>query len=145
MKLYLDNCCFNRPYDIQEQLTVRLETEAKIAIQNAILNGEHELIWSYILEYENNQNTYMDVSARILEWRGKAIQIVSETETVLDRARIIMTSGIKLMDALHISCAIEANADFFITTDKKILNKKVDDILLINPIDLVKMEVQNVQ
>jgi len=29
INLYLDNCCFNRPYDDQSQLTVKLETEAK--------------------------------------------------------------------------------------------------------------------
>ena len=29
MKLYLDNCCFNRPFDDQSQLRIRLETEAK--------------------------------------------------------------------------------------------------------------------
>jgi predicted nucleic acid-binding protein len=31
MKLYLDLCCFNRPFDDQSQLLVRLQTEAKLA------------------------------------------------------------------------------------------------------------------
>ena len=30
MKVYLDNCCFNRPFDDQTQLVVRLETDANI-------------------------------------------------------------------------------------------------------------------
>jgi len=25
-RLYLDNCCFNRPFDNQEQLQIKLET-----------------------------------------------------------------------------------------------------------------------
>ena len=29
MRVYLDNCCYNRPYDEQVQLRIRLETEAK--------------------------------------------------------------------------------------------------------------------
>ena len=29
MRLYLDNCCFNRPFDDQSTLTIRLETEAE--------------------------------------------------------------------------------------------------------------------
>jgi len=33
MRIYLDNCCYNRPFDDQNQLSVRLETEAKLAIQ----------------------------------------------------------------------------------------------------------------
>ncbi|MFN0197095.1 MAG: PIN domain protein, partial [Planctomycetaceae bacterium] len=33
MRIYLDNCCFNRPFDDQRQIRVRLETEAKLCIQ----------------------------------------------------------------------------------------------------------------
>ena len=33
MRVYLDNCCYNRPFDEQDQLSVRLETEAKLYIQ----------------------------------------------------------------------------------------------------------------
>jgi len=40
MKLYLDNCCFNRPFDDQTQLKIQLETQAKLAVQNMIYNGE---------------------------------------------------------------------------------------------------------
>ena len=32
-RIYLDNCCFNRPYDDQSYLIVHLETEAKLFIQ----------------------------------------------------------------------------------------------------------------
>ena len=55
-RLYLDNCCFNRPFDNQEQVKIRLETEAKLFIQQEILAGKYELVWSYILEYENELN-----------------------------------------------------------------------------------------
>ena len=30
MRVYLDNCCYNRPFDDQNQLKVRLETIAKL-------------------------------------------------------------------------------------------------------------------
>ena len=36
MRIYLDNCCFNRPFDDQGQTRVRLETEAKLCIQENI-------------------------------------------------------------------------------------------------------------
>lgn len=32
MRLYLDNCCFNRPYDDQSQVRVQLETLAKLHV-----------------------------------------------------------------------------------------------------------------
>jgi hypothetical protein len=43
MRVYLDNCCFNRPFDDQSSLTVRLETEAKLAIQEMIREGHLSL------------------------------------------------------------------------------------------------------
>ena len=33
MRVYLDNCCYSRPFDDQSQLRVRLEIEAKLEIQ----------------------------------------------------------------------------------------------------------------
>ena len=54
MKVYLDNCSFNRPFDSQVQLIVGLETEAKLFIQSKVVNGDVKLVWSYILEYETH-------------------------------------------------------------------------------------------
>jgi hypothetical protein len=48
LRIYLDNCTFNRPFDDQNQLKIKLETEAKLYIQQAIANGTFELVWSYI-------------------------------------------------------------------------------------------------
>ena len=33
MRIYLDNCCYNRPFDDQSQLKVLLESLAKLSIQ----------------------------------------------------------------------------------------------------------------
>ena len=49
-----------------------------------------------------------------------------------------MTLNIREKDALHLACAIQSKADCFITTDKKILNKKVKEIDILNPIDFVR-------
>ena len=54
MRIYLDNCCFNRPFDDQSQIRIRLESEAKLKIQEEIRSGKIQLIWSYILDYENS-------------------------------------------------------------------------------------------
>jgi hypothetical protein len=39
MRVYLDNCCYNSPFDEQAQLRVRLETEAKMEIQSQMRIG----------------------------------------------------------------------------------------------------------
>ena len=56
MKVYLDNCCLNRPFDDQTQLRIRLESEAKLKVQEEIRAGKLQLAWSYILDYENRKN-----------------------------------------------------------------------------------------
>ena len=66
MTVYLDNCCYNRPYDDQTQLRISLETQAKLKIQDMIKNREIKLASSYILMYENSRNPH--------EMRIKAIR-----------------------------------------------------------------------
>jgi len=60
MLIYLDICCFNRPYDIQSYEIIKFETEAILAIQNAILTEQISLVWSFMLDFENNANPYPD-------------------------------------------------------------------------------------
>ncbi len=59
MRLYLDNCCYNRPYDEQSATTVFLEAQAKLKVQDMIRLGEAELVSSFILWYELGQNPYL--------------------------------------------------------------------------------------
>ena len=56
MRIYLDNCCYNRPYDDQTHIRIHLETQAKLYIQESIKNRELELVTSYVLEFENSRN-----------------------------------------------------------------------------------------
>ena len=56
MRVYLDNCCFNRPYDSQSQMRISLETQAKLYIQDLIRNKELELAASHMLRFENQFN-----------------------------------------------------------------------------------------
>ncbi len=51
----------------------------------------------------------------------------------------VFKKGINAKDALHISCAIYSNCEYFITTDKKLLNKNnnIEGIKILNPIEFV--------
>jgi predicted nucleic acid-binding protein len=50
-----------------------------------------------------------------------------------------MKKNIKPKDSLHLACAIEAKCNYFITTDGKILNKSIENIIIINPIDFIRI------
>jgi len=80
MKIYLDNCCFNRPFDDQSRIRIMLETEAKLRIQEEVRVGRFKLIWSYILDYENSKNPYEDRKLRIKGWRKYAVTDIQEND-----------------------------------------------------------------
>jgi predicted nucleic acid-binding protein len=134
-KLYLDNCCFNRPFDDQSQLLVRLETEAKLFIQQGIKDGKFELVWSYILDEENASNPFPNKKEQVLFWKPLAVSDIDASDEIIRLAKEYVDQGVKSMDALHVACAIAASADYFITTDTGILKKKIKKIQTINPLE----------
>lgn len=140
MKLYLDNCCFNRPFDDQSHLRIRLEAEAKLRVQEEIRSGSFELVWSYILDYENSKNPFYERKSQIALWREHSASNIQEDEEVLQIAQLIHDEKIKKLDSLHIACAIVAKADYFLTTDDGILNKSasIKDIKVTDPIGFIK-------
>jgi hypothetical protein len=137
-KIYLDNCSFNRPFDNQAQMKIRLETEAKLHIQDCVRAAIYSLCWSFALDYENGKNPFEDKRNSIIPWKEIADDYCPRSEVIRLRGREIMKLGIKELDALHIACAIEKNCDYFITTDKGIPNKNIEGITAINPIDFVR-------
>ena len=38
---------FNHPFGDQTQLKIKLETEAKLFIQQGMVNGSYELVWTH--------------------------------------------------------------------------------------------------
>jgi predicted nucleic acid-binding protein len=138
MKVYLDNCCYNRPFDDQENILNRFETEAKLVVQQMIKEKSLEMVWSDVLDYENSDNPFEERRMKIADWRNLASNIIEMNEEILETARNLMSVGLKQKDASHIASAIYAKASYFLTVDKKILNKAVRNIRIINPIDFLR-------
>jgi predicted nucleic acid-binding protein len=123
MRVYLDNCCFNRPFDDQSQARVRLETEAKLEIQQRIKDNVVELAWSYVLDYENEVNPFAERRDVVNRWKSVAIVDVEETDRILQQAHEIADRGLRAKDALHLACALATGCDFFLTTDDIVVKK----------------------
>ncbi|MDR2651395.1 MAG: hypothetical protein LBC68_03645 [Prevotellaceae bacterium] len=143
MKIYFDNCCYNRPFDDKTLVTVQLEAEAKLHIQNQIKIGMYDLVWSYMNEYENNCNPDKERRDSIYKWKYVAKEICCQSDMILKRSEAIQCLSIKLFDSLHIACAIESNCDYFISTDYLLIRKDklFSEICIINPINFLrKME-----
>ena len=140
MKIYLDNCMFNRPFDEQTHIRIRLETEAKLAIQEEIRRGTYQLIWSYILDYENSKNPFQERKEQIIKWKKYAITDIEENTEIIKTALLLNSKGLQKMDSLHIACAVFAKAGYFLTTDDKVIKKAntLTGIKITDPIDFIK-------
>lgn len=140
MRVYLDMCCYNRPYDDQSQIKVSLETQAKLHIQDLIQKKHLELVTSYMLRYECGQNPYEMRRRAIMQFvdtHATAYVGLERKDKIVSMATEIMSTGIKFKDACHVASAVYANCEYFISTDKRLLKYKTDQIKLVNPIDFV--------
>ena len=141
LKIYLDNCCYGRPFDPPANPTIVFESSAKIIIQTLIVNCEVNLVSSFVVyeellampseEKRNLINEFLD-NAKIYIAKDKLAD-------VLALATKIMNTGVKYMDASHVACSIIAGCDYFITTDKRLLKYKSDKIEIINPVDFIRI------
>ena len=140
MRVYLDNCCLNRPFDDQRQMRVRLEAEATLCIQEHIRRGALELVWSYMLDFENAANPFEERRTTISGWRQYTTLDVEGTPLILQHANRLAGMGLKAKDALHIACAIAGACPYFVTTDDDILKRRPDihDITPIDPTAFVR-------
>ncbi len=139
MKIYMDNCCFNRPFDDQTNIRIRIETEAKLYIQEKIIKKEIELAWSYIIDYENRFNPFEERRNAIDKWKSHAIIDIIETSNIINNAELIQSLGVKSKDALHVACAVEAKCDYFLSTDDLLFKKLsgFDKIEVLNPLSFL--------
>lgn len=141
IKIYLDNCCYNRPYDDQTQIRIYLETEAKLYIQGLVKNSDLALVTSYMLEYENGLNRFKHKKQAISEFmdmNGSYYVGVESAAEAKRLARHIMDTGIKSADALHVACALLAESDYLITTDDRLLKYQSEDIQIVTPGEFVR-------
>ena len=136
----LDNCCFNRPFDDQSQLQIWLETQAKLDIQQEALAGKYHLAWSYVLDYEISISPFEERKEKFMQWKNIAQCSCMETEEILLEAENLRNVKFKTVDALHIAAAKYMGCDYIITTDKKMLNKNVPNIKIVDPIAFLKLE-----
>lgn len=140
MRIYLDTCCYNRPFDDKSLMNIKLESISKLLVQEKIRQGEYDLVWSYILDFENHCNPYEEKKNYIQKWEKIAVYFCDYSEKITKKAKELEKLGIKQKDALHIACAIISECSYFLTTDYKLIKKNINEIKVVNPIDFVRLE-----
>ena len=139
LKLYLDVCCLNRPFDDWTQPRIRLEAEAVIAIVNRCQAGDWLIIVSTALKSEIAQTPEFTKRQQVMNLLNVAKIDIQVTLENINRAKELQALGYKPFDALHIACAEAARADVFLTTDDRLLRKATNqserlDVRVANPV-----------
>lgn len=141
MRIYLDNCCFNRPFDDQSQSRIRVQAEAKLCVQEALVLKRVELAWCYILDLENSANPFDERRVAIEKWKTRAASDTMETPEIVQQAEALVAEfGLRAKDALHVACALGSGCEFFLTTDDRILRKLRDyaPIAVVDPAEFLR-------
>lgn len=120
MRIYLDNCCYNRLFDEKTQQRVIDESNA---IKELLISRKHIIIGSHILKFEigniNEIKKRLDVAALYEQAKNETVKV---DEYVLKKAEEIKAkSNIHDLDALHVACALIGKADIFLTVDDKLI------------------------
>lgn len=137
-RVYLDTSAYNRPFDDQTQPKIFLETQAVAIILQMVEAKVVKLISSSVLEYENSRNPYpikQEAMSRYLQLAELRQEV---NEAIRQRAEELEQNGLKAIDALHIACAEAVNSNYFITCDKRLINRYSGlTMKVMNPADFV--------
>lgn len=146
MKIYLDTCVYNRPFDDQTIDRISIETEAFLIILNKIETGEHDLVVSSVNIIENEYNPYPDRKDIINAIFSLAKIFIQVEDADIIRAEQLEFLGFKGLDALHIAVSEKAKVDYFITCDDKLVksyrvNQNEIKVKIINVLKFLEKEV----
>ena len=146
-RLYLDYNCFQRNFNDLSQVRIQMEALAcqhlfLVASANAV-----EIVWSFMHEDESALCPYPDR-------REEALKL-----SLLCQTKIRPSEGIRALahsyveqvrlspkDALHYACAVEAEADIFLTCDDKFRKRVLAAGIgmgALNPVDYVRRRGSN--
>lgn len=141
--LYLDVCVLCRPFDDQNQLRIRLETDAVFLILRRIETGLYRAVVSPA--HVKEVGAILETSER-LEMERLLGRLCESCEYDLPQARhraeALIGSGFGIADAAHVAFA-EQVADFFITCDDKLLKRCTHaelPIYAMSPLEFIAQE-----
>ena len=147
MRLFLDTCSLNRPWDDQSQVRIHLEAEAVIYILDAVRRGEDELVTSDYLLAEILDNPDPLRRADVVALVQPASFHMSQNATIDANAARLSVWNITGYDALHIAAAEAARCDFLLTTDDRLIRRSARagaaiSVKILNPFDYPPPSVQ---
>jgi predicted nucleic acid-binding protein len=121
VKLYLDLCCLNRPFDDQSQARVALESQAVVLILEKVDRGKHALCNSAALVVENSLCPKIQERLAIEALLDHADIWIGYDKLIEARAVELRKLGFKEFDAYHTATAERGGCDRLVTCDDRFL------------------------
>ncbi len=141
MRVYLDTCAIQRPLDDQSQTRIRAETSAVLDILALCASGDVDLIASGAHIVESAKCPYTDRREYMEDVLALSHTLTMTTPSVRSRASGYVEDGLKRLDAAHLAFSVEADADYFCTTDDRFLKRgrRLDtgSTTVVSPLELI--------
>jgi predicted nucleic acid-binding protein len=123
MRIYLDVCCLNRPFDDNAQDRIRLESEAVLAILRRYQGRSRSLLGSEVIDFEISQIPDDERRQKVMLLSAVLRPCIIVDVNAEKRAIELEKLGFRPIDALHIACAEKGKADVLLTTDDDLLRR----------------------
>lgn len=145
MIIYIDSCSICRPFDDQNQLRIKLESESVLFILEEIQKGNYKWIISEVLEFELSNIADEEKRNKVISILDSAKKVINFNKRIEEKGDEIYNLSFDLMDSYHIASAIIGNASYFISTDYALVKKGQKNadklgIEFINPIELINLQ-----
>ena len=135
---------YNRSFDDR----IRLETAAIEGIFELAESGTLELVWSFMLDYENSLNPQEERKEWAELLSGLCIHRIAPAPRILALARApIKSVKIKPRDALHVACAETGGCDYFVTCDDDLVRtvrtrRRAPKlrVIAVNPVEFIRRQ-----
>ena len=142
--IYLDYNCFQRGFDDQRQIRIQMEA---LACQAIFIEAEEEgvqLVWSFMHADETMLCPFPERKHEALRLAGLCKVRIDPTEDVYNVAHLLQNEGnLAAKDAIHLACALQLDANVFLTCDDDLLKraKRLDlKMSVMNPVDYLWKE-----
>jgi len=121
--VYLDVCALNRPFDDQQQIRIRLETDAVLLILANVRTQALRLCMSPVHQVEiaaaPDPARKRSVQTML---NDLGVQVTVDRKMARQRAETLHAQGMGVADAVHVAYAEAAGCDF-VTVDDRLLRQ----------------------
>ena len=142
--VYLDYNGFQRGFDDPAQVRIQMEALACQEIFSMAESNTIQMVWSFMHQDETLLCPFPVRQYEALRLAMLCKVRVGPTNEIALRARSLQDhGGLSAKDALHLACAVEIKADYFLTCDDSLMRKAQRlqlATIVLNPVDYIRLE-----